>query len=623
MLAAAATLILQQPAGVQGSPKMSPWVLERLENLALEIVHADQRYWVLHIEFESPQELEQYSDPDVHIFHRFERFADAFVAFNGVDALNRLSDHPDVAWVDVGGLVRVPPPPPEPSEIGPALGGRAEPIIRGGVGSETSPDRLTGDGVVVVVVDTGIDFRHGDFITVDAIDRPRSRLLYYWDTMQRWDATAGAGSPAPVRYPDGQPIGTIYSQPELTAELRRPGGQPVILPHPDRDGHGTSCAGIAAGNGRSAGAGDHYAGVAPEAHLIAVRVGMEQNMPMAFLLNTIIGWAERAMPDTPIVVSCSFGSNFFGGMDGHSVVDRQLNARLAPSSRGAVVCAAAGNEGAFDLHASRRLAPGNSWKLEWETPSEARLAIYAQEGRGGDLHWDAQDQGAVNFAEYVHPLAGSLVLETSVVQPGSCTITNDSDASLELDAYLLPFNSNLAATKFEQSVLVLRNEHQIVSPGSAEHVITIGSFDHNDEFALPGEKTKQVTTGAKKSMTIGARSDYSNAGFLRRRAVVKPDCVAPGQWFVSTFPSSLGGPYRRFRGTSAATPYVAGTLALLMQREPDLTRGEVHTKLREALTPKANENPFLPPPNRFWGHGKLDWDAVKRLFPELLPEQGP
>jgi minor extracellular serine protease Vpr len=607
-----------QPAPAVEPMRLSPWVYEKLDEYALQVVHSDHRYLVLHVEFDGPRDLEQFREPGAHLFHRFGRFGDIFVPAGDKDAVKRLARRPGVSWIDLGGEIRVPPPPPPPPKIGPALGGRTEEIIRGGVG------KLTGAGVAIVIIDTGLDFRHDDFITLDALGRPVSRLLYYWDALEPWDPAAVAGRPAPVRYPDDQPIGTIYSQPELTAELRRPPGERTILTQPDRDGHGTQCAGIAAGNGRAArkaGVPGNYAGVAPDAHLIAVRIG-DGSLPIAFLLNTIIGWAERTLPGTPLVVSCSFGGQLLSGKDGYSVTERQLDARLDPDRTGAVVCVAAGNEGAHRLHASRSLEPGKSWELTWQTTDEARLVIYAPGARTGGLRGSAPGPVVIAFKEYVHPLADALILETSVKQPGSCTLTNGSGRRLDLDAYVLSASPlPTATTQFANSVLVVQNEHQIASPASSQRVITVGSYDFNDVITLPGQAARQVEASNGTPMIVGDRSDYSNAGYLRRRDVVKPDCLAPGQWHVTTLPTTSNDPYGVFCGTSAATPYLAGTLALLLQKEPKLTRGQVRTALRSALTPRPAQRPNLPPPNRFWGHGKLDRDAVRRLFPSEFVEK--
>ena len=94
-------------------------------------------------------------------------------------------------------------------------------------------------------------------------------------------------------------------------------------------------------------------------------------------------------------------------------------------------------------------------------------------------------------------------------------------------------------------------------------------------------------------MKIGGLSDYWNPGYLRIGKTVKPEIVSPGQWFTAAAainaPASRDttGLYRQFNGTSAATPYTAGVVALLMQKNPDLTLGEIKTALQKSATPPS------------------------------------
>src|SRR5262249_36547632 len=126
----------------------------------------------------------------------------------------------------------------------------------------------------------------------------------------------------------------------------------------------------------------------------------------------------------------------------------------------------------------------------------------------------------------------------------------------------------------------------IGTPGTTENAITVGSYDWNDQYY---SKERLKTVGdpcGNAQLTIGGLSCYSNPGYSRS-GVVKPDIVAPGQFYHSSyakFPNGQGvnsiysavdntGNYRLFNGTSAATPYVAGVVALMMQKKPSITLG--------------------------------------------------
>ena len=116
------------------------------------------------------------------------------------------------------------------------------------------PDlNLYGRGVLIAVLDSGIDYRHPDFINDDGT----SRIVALWDQTEDTQ-------PPPL----GFQIGSLYDQSTITTAINNPS----LVPSRDQIGHGTHVAGIAAGNGRASN-GQHI-GVAPEAELIIVKLNM-------------------------------------------------------------------------------------------------------------------------------------------------------------------------------------------------------------------------------------------------------------------------------------------------------------------------------------------------------------
>ena len=161
---------------------------------------------------------------------------------------------------------------------------------------------------------------------------------------------------------------------------------------------------------------------------------------------------------------------------------------------------------------------------------------------------------------------------------------------------------------------------QIVgSPGLAATSITVGSYDFNDGFATrDGLGRLPVHAGGKDiEMEVGAISAYSCRGYSRR-GDTKPDLVAPGQYFIvpavmrtPQWARDTTGKFAYFNGTSAATPYVAGIIALMFEKKPDLTLGQVRDLLHKNLT---QDKYVGSAPNETWGYGKLDLDAVKKVL---------
>jgi hypothetical protein len=102
--------------------------------------------------------------------------------------------------------------------------------------------------------------------------------------------------------------------------------------------------------------------------------------------------------------------------------------------------------------------------------------------------------------------------------------------------------------------------------------------------------------------------------------VVKPDFAAPGQWFTAAARASLEpqakldstGFYRPFSGTSAAAPYTAGVVALMLEANPTLTLDEIKNTLHASVSPPPKSDRKCPNPK--WGYGKLDLAAVKKVL---------
>jgi len=160
-------------------------------------------------------------------------------------------------------------------------------------------------------------------------------------------------------------------------------------------------------------------------------------------------------------------------------------------------------------------------------------------------------------------------------------------------------------------------EKQLGSPANAKNVITVGSYDWNDNFHQHGRPVLLTDPIYGREISVGALSSYSSPGPLRIGNAAKPEIVAPGQWYTAPATTNVPttrdstGHYQAFNGTSAATPYAAGVIALLLQKQPTLTFGDIRTRLKECATRDAETGNV---PNAKWGQGKFDIKAVKKLL---------
>ena len=565
-------------------------------------------YIVYNLEFDGPEACGRFNPEGITVYNRFDRFADLYVPYQTDQQVARaqlaIRTAAGLVRAESGGLIS-PPPLPEPEASRTRAPVSPEAVVRGGL------DGLTGKGVIVAIVDSGLDFRHPDFITTAADGKPQSRVLYLWDTAGTQFEEGKGGSKPPLSYPDGTPVGTLYTRDQLTAELR---ASTPALPPMDLNTHGTACAGIAAGNGRAS--QGRHAGAAPEADIIAVRIAGPDghSTQNTYLLNFICGWIDRVAAARPAVVSCSFGGHY-GGHDGHLVEERQLNARFSPSTRSRALCIAAGNEGSQKLHAEAAVGDEKSpAKLAWKSESGGRLSLFFGTDRAEDLA--IAPVGAMDVSRRitdVSPFSRQVCVQMNVPAGAAGILVTTRGQPVRCDAYLQDGEFDDGVASFGKMVC---------TPGLANNAITAGSYDWNDQLERDGRQVRLVPN--KKPLVLGALSGYSNPGPSRNvEGTVKPEIVAPGQFFLAPVARDAAGQpiraplldgtgsYRPFNGTSAATPYVAGIVALMFERKPGLTVGEI----RELLRRHASADDFTGKvPNSQWGYGKLDMKAVRAIL---------
>ncbi|MCK5245886.1 S8 family serine peptidase, partial [Candidatus Bipolaricaulota bacterium] len=194
---------------------------------------------------------------------------------------------------------------------------------------------VTGEGVIIGAIDTGIDYTHLDFRYDSEGDgfEESSRILAILD--QSYGL-----------------LGVEYSHQDIETDLANGHGpNEGIVRQRDTDGHGTHVMGIAAGDGSSSSEG--FVGVAPEAWIVMVKT--------TFLTSDILAGVEYIFDladelGLPAVVNLSLGGHE-GPHDGTSLFEQGMDELVEGSGR--VIVVSAGNEGDQLIHASGTLA-GNA-----------------------------------------------------------------------------------------------------------------------------------------------------------------------------------------------------------------------------------------------------------------------
>ena len=460
---------------------------------------------------------------------------------------------------------------------------------------QISPWNLSGQGVLVGIVDSGIDYRHSDFIKEDGT----TRILRLWDQT------------VPGNPPKGYALGSEYGPEQLNQALEAPNQQEAykIVPSRDISGHGTAVTGIAAGNGRSS--EGVYRGVAGGSSLIVVKLGnpRKDSFPRTTELIQGVDYVIRqsiAM-GMPLALNLSFGNNY-GSHRGDTLLETYLDS-VANLGRNCI-CVGMGNNGIDALHTSGVMQTGRTEKVETAVSSyEPSLNIqlwknYADQVDIFLTHPDGTTVGPLY--EQLGPQRHRLGQTNLLIYYGK---PSPYSASQEIYFDFIPQGSyvdeGIWTFTFEPKKVV-DGRYDLWLPGGG--VLNPGTrfyFPVPDAtLTIPSAAFRVISVGAYNSHTL-SYADFSGRGFLDVRGVGKPDLAAPG---VNIHTTRAGGGYTDVTGTSFAAPFVTGAAALLMEwgivkgNDPYLYGEKVKAYLRRG----ARELPgFEVYPNPQVGYGSI------------------
>lgn len=501
------------------------------------------------------------------------------------------------------------------------------------------PDRYRGAGVVVGVIDTGIEWRHGAFINPAG---NHTRILAIWDqTPSNAVGTTGPGA-----------VGIVVSEAEINAALAGTGTVHKV----DTNGHGTHVAGIAAGNGLPASCCSKpstYVGVAPEADIIAVglkdssdELGSNTNLVNAidFIFN------HPSAAGKGVVINISLGDNL-GPHDGTTPAELQIDAVVATAGRAVVV--SAGNHANERCHvtgtvpAKTAAADSGVLEIEFEVPeSTGKSYLDLWYARAGAIDLEVVAPGPTtgaathgNDTTFVANPGASAARRCSVEIDGTINGVHDRDNNFRvklnkptsghvpMGAWKLRLKNQNNATvafhcwiergtpapKFLPAVSTAdgkvrsSSDSTVSCPGTARGAITVANYRGKE--------------GSCDCCVDDVIDETSGRGPVTRNAGVnpKPNLAAPGTVIMSAKAdaANLKGNccdccsddccclYEDMSGTSMAAPHVTGAIALMLQKNKTLTKDEILTHLVNTVRARptdasANE----------WGAGLLNVQAA-------------
>lgn len=447
------------------------------------------------------------------------------------------------------------------------------------------PRNLTGRGVLVAVLDSGIDYYHEDFRNPDGT----TRIAALWDQM----------------------LDRVFSPEEINKALESGSRREAraLVPSSDAGGHGTAVAGIAAGNGR--GEGGAYRGVAYEAELLVVKLktAMADGFPRTTELMRAVDFAVTTAADLgkPLVINISFG-NTYGSHDGTSLLETFLD-DIGNYGRTTIVVGS-GNEGAAAGHASGRLRTSGTEQVELAVaPYETGISV--------QLWKSYPDEFTIRLrtpsGELLGPLQSTFGPQRFVYRNTQILVyygkPNPYSQAQEIYFDFIPsagyIDSGIWSFVLEPVRIVTGNyDLWLPSSGVLNASTAFLSPAPDTTLTIPSTAAKVITVGAYNS-NYQSYADFSGRGFTRVTNQVKPDLVAPG---VGIMAARSGGGYEAVTGTSFAAPVVAGSAALLMQwgmidgNDPFLYGEKVKAYLRRGARQLPGFSEF---PNALVGYGAL------------------
>ncbi|WP_461828733.1 S8 family serine peptidase [Aquifex sp.] len=471
------------------------------------------------------------------------------------------------------------------SEIG------ASTVYRVGTGALESGK--TGEGVIIGVIDTGINFCHPAFL--DENGNTKVKLFGFSSSEAACD---GIYDPElGVCQYDEAKINTLIQQGYCNLDLW---------------GHGTHVTGTAVGYWE----GSLYNGIAPGATLIVYKLTRMEDEEAI----TGLRWIKKKAQELglPAVVNFSLGTHY-GPHDGNALLSKVVDEVSGP---GFIVITAAGNSGNVPVHAYSIL-PYDTVRLKVNTSVDV-------EG------WYT---GGSEYRVSLCSSTGCLTAEPGGVADGylsGCQVYVDNTIlshPLNGDGYFLISVSCGISTEFEIRLTALKGDSLRVDMWIANYYSGEGYFLSNYEkdetggykftLSVPATANEIIAVGAIGSKPLGDETAVNYLGRVApfssrgptRDGRVRPHVVAPGYFVCSAnsgftqgsdkFLCGEGEYYVAYAGTSMASPVVAGLVALYLQDNPQASPDEV----KGWLTANAVKDVNTQYPSLAYGYGKAIYSA--------------
>lgn len=472
-----------------------------------------------------------------------------------------------------------------------------------GIGAFNNPYvKLSGDGILVAIIDSGIDYLNPDFINEDG----SSKIVSIWN--QDGDV---------AKPPEGFLFGSEISRDEINNAIRDNNGDLSV----DELGTGTIAAGIICSEGKG---NNNYRGIAPNAELVVVKLRQYKDTYTKGKINYestdffaaiayVISVSQKL--NKPLIINLSVGTTSTSLYNIST-----LNTFPELYQAGIVMVSGAGNEGNTDIHFSGQINKGTVFdKGDYQD-------IVLQEGDDTNLDITINFLGADKVSVAVISPSGEIskIAEYSpenIVVNGSFNLEN-TDYTIE---YTLPwlFSGttviNIKLRDIKPGIWTIRIIPEYIINGNYNLYIPNRNIISPTTRFLDADSSFTITRFGlvREIITIGTYNEKTNSMWLESskgphgESEIKPDIVAPGVDIISTF---LNNTYNTGTGSGVSSSIVCGILALIMEyilKQTDLPRNSLYNEpLKTYLMIGTTQNSLYNYPNISQGFGLLNYQKT-------------
>jgi hypothetical protein len=462
---------------------------------------------------------------------------------------------------------------------------------------------LRGQGVLIGVIDTGIDYTNPSFRKLDGT----SKIAAIWDQTIESEN----------QYPQEIFYGTVYLQEQINQALSSENPLEVV-PSTDDNGHGTMLAGIAAGNEDLE---NGVSGVVPDAELIVVKLKQaKQNLREFFHIpedelcyqENDLMWATRYIVETsrrlgrPVSICIGLGTSQ-GSHDGRGPISSLLN--FYGDFPGNSITVSAGNEGIMRRHFYSTIDPSIGFST---------VELYVGENEHSfsmELWGTAPTTYSIDIlspaGEFIPRLVEELNLfrEISFIFENTIIyITYEMVETVTGDALILMRFENPSSGIYRFRVY---GSGDIM--GSFHIWLPMGGFISENTYFIQPNPFTTITTPGNADVPITATAyNMNNMNFypsasrgFTRINMAKPDLAAPG---VEIITPTLAHDFAMLDGTGAAAAHTTGIAAMLLEwgivneNYPGIDTIEI----KKFLIRGAIRSELYNYPSPEWGYGIID-----------------